>query len=65
VSGKGYYEVPSVLFNSAINCQGYIASLIGELMGMKYWWNDIDREKKGNTKRGTCSSATLPTTNPT
>jgi hypothetical protein len=33
-------------------------------MNMEQWWNDIDRENR-RTRRKTCPSATLSTTNPT
>jgi hypothetical protein len=35
-----------VLFNSFVNCEIYIASMVGETkVRMVHWWNDNDRVK--------------------
>ena len=58
-----------MLFNGAINCWGCTASVTGELMSIKHWWNDTDRgkPKRLETNRSawkqTCPSATSSLTN--
>ena len=54
-----------VLFNSSLNWQVYIASVVGEWnMNMERQWDDTDRGNR-NRKRKTCPGATLFTKNPT
>jgi hypothetical protein len=42
-----------VLFNNAVNCNDYRASVINELMNVEHWWKDTDRGKPK------CSDRTL------
>ena len=53
-----------VLFNAAVNCNVYVASVRGGWMNVEQWSNDTEMEKT-EVFRETCPSATLPTTDPT
>lgn len=55
---------PNALFNDAVNCKPYIASVAEEWMSRKQWWNDIDKEN-WSTQKKACPSVTMSTKNPT
>lgn len=53
-----------MLFNDAVNCCGYTASVLGEWMSVGHWWHGAGRVKLKYWEKN-LPSATWSTTNPT
>lgn len=52
ISEKLYHRHRSVLFNGAVNCYDFIASVVGEQnISKEHWWNDVSRKTKSLEKK--------------
>jgi len=61
-AGGPYNCIFGALFNDAVSCWGYTASVIDDFMSSESKWNDIERFTH-NTRRNIGPSATLSNTN--
>jgi hypothetical protein len=51
---SAFLSLFSVLFNDAINCKVYIASVTDEWLSRANWWNDTDSGKLQLSERNLC-----------
>jgi hypothetical protein len=53
-----------VLFNDAVNCEDYTASVINAWLGMEHCWHEVLRERERDRERNkTYPNSSVPTIN--